>query len=95
MISFGLKLAATGSFQAQVVIHDPLKGTLVPGLLQVYRVHPSDKPGATHSDVEQPVQAMDPMPRDGVVTPDEPSGEVGNNPVLIVETDLEMEMEHG
>jgi hypothetical protein len=35
------------------------------------------------------------MPRDGVVTPDEPSGEVGNNPVLIVETDLEMEMEHG
>ena len=34
---------------------------------------------------------MDPMPRDRVVAPDEPSGEVGNNPVLIVETDLEME----
>jgi hypothetical protein len=36
---------------------------------------------------------MDPMPRDRVVAPDEPGGEVGNDPVLIVETDLDREQE--
>jgi hypothetical protein len=87
-ISHTNRLAAARSLQTQVVVHQPLKRALAPGLLQVDGVHPLHKPSTGHIDVKQPVEPMDPVPCYGVVPADQPGGEVRNSPVLVVEGNL-------